>query len=104
MRMLMGFSNLGGVTSSVRSDGVIFFEFGDKSARSLNANAMQGRRETTHKAPFDKLRAGTRFFSRVPCTPSTLFPLPLTVLPQIQKDGRACQEFSLSPRGRLRGK
>ena len=32
---------------------------------------MQGRRETTHKAP--------RFFSRLPRTPSTLFPLPLTV-------------------------
>jgi hypothetical protein len=32
---------------------------------------MQGRRETTHKAP--------RFFSRLPRTPTTLFPLPLTV-------------------------
>jgi len=32
---------------------------------------MQGRRETTHKAP--------RFFSRLPRTPSTLFPFPSTV-------------------------
>jgi len=48
---------------------------------------MQVRRKTTHTAP--------RFFSRLPRTPSTLFPLPLTVQQQKKISDRLC--FLLLP-------
>jgi hypothetical protein len=56
------------------------------------SNAMRWRRETTHTAP--------RFFSRLPRTPSTLFPLPLTV----QHKRRGGRRLSLLLRWTVRGK
>jgi len=62
---------------------------------TFKSNSMQGRRETTHTAP--------RFFPRLPRTPSTLFPLPLTVQQKKREESRNPVRPFLSG-GRLRGK
>jgi hypothetical protein len=53
---------------------------------SILGNAMQGRREKTHTAP--------RFFSHLPCNPSTLFPFPLTVQAEERWRTTAAHEIS----------
>ena len=61
-----------------------------------NSNAMWGRQETIYKAP--------RFFSRLPHTPSTLFPLPLSVQQIKIKDFGAIRVCGSSSTGAVEGK